>query len=333
MTTYSYSGRLNRVIFVLVAAVAFAIAATGCTGVAVSVESPDGHMILNCTFDYLKVGESRKYYVRQSPAAAGFEPVWESSDENVAKVSGDGVVTAISGGETRITVRAKNTPYKSVLKLTVADEIVGEGSGENALQRAVDNFGKDGSVLISGGYYPRLEVKGRVTVTGVGGAAVGAISVCENAELFLNKVNVYATEYSGEKAGVQIGQGASFTAVGCTFFYDDPTKKTRSGFAVKAPSDAALIYCRACSFSGYEKCIETGATNGEIYLVNNDFSGAETAVEIDLREEDGISDKNARGKIADNVYTGCSACVKLYYNSDSYTGSLEIPDADVGVPS
>lgn len=306
---------------------------TACTGAGEVSEQKDGHLILNCTFDCLRTGESRKYYVRQSPAAAGYELVWESGDENVATVDKSGTVTAVGGGETDITVKAENTPYKARMKLTVADETVFKEEGESALQLAVDKLENNGSVLVIGGYYPYLTISGRVTITGMEGAAVGQIEVKDNAELFLYSASVYSPCQSERKACVTLGKGSRFTAVGCGFFYDDPTGETTSEYAVSAPLDAAGVYCRACSFSGYKDCVKIGATDGEIYLVNNDFNEAETAITIDLRISGTEEDKNAYGKVNDNVYIGCKECVKLYYNAISYTGPLEIADADVSVPS
>lgn len=323
---------------VLVICVAMSVAvlmftASGCVAAPASEEAIDGHIILNCTFDYLKVGESRRYYAKTSPAAAGYVLDWESSDESVATVDKNGVVSAVASGETHITVSAENTPYKAKMKLTVADDVVTEKDGEDALQRVVNSLENDGSVLVIGGYYPDLKIDKRVSLTGVEGAAIGDIKVNKGAELFMFSVSVYAAADTGGKACVSIDEGGSFTAVGCSFSYDDPTSESRSENAVYAPSDAISVYCRACSFSGYDTPVYLGATEGRIYLVNNDFSDALTAVEIDLRVEGTNENKNAEGKVSDNVYIGCKECVKLYYNSNSYTGSLEIPDADVVVPS
>lgn len=333
MTTNCYAGRGVKALtalFLLLIAIYYFVA---CAYVENAETDIDNHLILNCTFDYLKVGESRKYFVKQSPAAAGYKTVWESLNENVATVDEEGVVSALSGGETIIYVRAENTPYKAGMKLTVADETVKSEDGENALQLAVDKVKNDGYVLIIGGYYPHVKINKRVTFTGVEGAKTGGITICDGAELFMFSTTVYASAESGISPCVETGENSSFTAVNCSFLYNDPTGESVCEKAVSAPQNAERIYLRACSFSGYSKCVETGATDGEIYIVNCDFSDAETAVEIDLRIEGTTMDKNAYGKVSDNVYTGCKSCVKLYYNSPSYTGKLEISDSDVGVPS
>ena len=333
MKTSCYS-RAKIIVPVAVATLVLAaVAATGCLPSADAGDESDAHLILNCTFDYLKTGESRRYHVKQSPAAAGYEVLWESGDELVATVDKEGTVTAVGAGETTVTASAYGAHYKAKMKLTVADEIVSEKDGVNAAQLAVDKAKNDSSVLIIGGYYPSLKVNKRLTVTCVEGAAFGGISVEKDAELFLYYAKVSAPSTTEANARVSLGENASLTAVACAFSYIDPTEETRSYAAISAPSDAAGIYCRACSFSGYEICVKAGATDGEIYLVNNDFSDAETAVEIDLRADGTTADKNAYGKIADNVYVGCKKTVKLYYNAPSYTGSLDISDADVRVPS
>ena len=331
MTTKRYS-RMIFVVFVLAATVSAALFfLCSCTSSGAFSRASDGHVILNCSFDYLKTGESKRYYAKQSPAAANYSLVWASSDESVATVD-DGFVTAVSGGETVIRVSVEGKPYRAEMKLTVADETVGEKDGKNGLQSALNRVKNNGVVLITDGYFDSVKVDKRVAVKGCRNAAVAGFEVADDAQLFIQSVAVYATSVSGENACVRVGENASFTAVGCTFFYDDPSGESRSPSAVFAPSDAASVYCRACSFSGYSECIEAGATDGEIYIVNNDFSDAETAVDIDMRRAGGEEDGKATGRIADNVYIGCGECVRLLFNALSYTGTLEIPDSDVSVP-
>lgn len=332
MKTKRYFTRIMKVFALLAATVAALWILCSCTADRAAEERSDGHVILNCSFDVLVTGESRRYYAKQSPAAADYTLLWESSDENVATVDDDGTVTAVAGGKTYITVRAEGKPYRADMELTVADATVGGADGKDGLQSAVDKVKNDGVVLITDGYFGSIEVDKRLTLAGTGKAAVAGIKVADDARLFLDSVTVYATPGSGADACVTIGKNASLTAVGCTFFYDDPTGQSVSDVALSAPSDADGIYCRACSFNGYSECLGIGPTDGEIYVVNNDFSGAETAVRIDLRKSDGESDGRATGKVADNVYISCKECVKLLFNALAYTGTLEIPDADVSVP-
>lgn len=295
-------------------------------------ERVDGHLMLNCSFDYLKTGESRRYYVKQSPAAANYRLYWESSDEGVATVDDNGNVTAVESGKATVTVCAEGLPYRASLELTVADEIVDGEDGKQGLQEAVDRVKNNGSVLVTGGYHGCVTVGKRLTLTGAGKAAVSGVELLDDAQLFMQSISVYAAADSGGEACVKVGKNASLTAVGCDFFYDDPTGETSAQHAVAAPSDAYSLYCRACSFDGYDVCLDIGATDGELYVVNSDFSNAETAVLVDLRGGTGEEDKAATGRIADNVYVGCKTCVKLLFNALSYTGGLEIPDADLSVP-
>ena len=332
MRTKSYF----RIIFAILLGIASVAAALclfcSCTFSGGKERMGDGHIILNCSFDYLTAGESRRYYAKQSPSSADYVLVWESSDESVATVDKDGNVSALAGGKTRIRVRAEGKPYRAEMELTVADVAVGAEEGKEALQSAVDNVKNNGVVLITGGYFDGIEVDKRLTIKGAGDAAVAGITVEDDAQLFINSLSVYATPGSEANACVKVGKNASFTAVGCTFFYDDPTAQTTSDVAVSAPADASEIYCRACSFNGYSECVAIGATDGYIYIVNNDFSDAETAVCVDLRRSDVGEDGRATGKVADNVYIDCSECVKLLFNALSYTGTLEIPDSEVSVP-
>ena len=332
MKTVGFRWKNFFVCVTIFAVAAAALTAVGCTGSQATAEA-DKHLVLNCSFDYMKVGESRRYYIKKYPAQAGYETVWESLDENVAIVDEKGEVTALSGGETTITVSAKNTPYKAAMKLTVADETVDPEAGINALQEAVDNVKNDGYVLIKGGYYPSLIVSKRVSVTGAEGARIGDVKIKDGGALYLYSTEIYAASGSGSEACVNMNENAEFTAVGCSFLYDREEKEPPSDTALLSPSDAVRVYLRACSFSGYSTCVKIGATEGEIRIVNNDFSDADVAVEIDMR--DSVTEKNKEpfGVVADNVYLGCDDCVKLCYYASSYTGRLETDDADVSVPS
>lgn len=331
MINKGYTGRKILISVAVLLLFAAGVTLISCSGFENSV-SVDKHVVINCTFDYLVKGESRRYFAKINPAQAGYEIVWKSENEDVATVDERGVVTAVSAGETQISAEAKNTPYKAKLKLTVADKIVEEKDGADALQKAVDELKNNGWVLVIGGYYPTLNISGHFTVTGAEGAGIGDIKLEKDSALFLYSTGVYAVADSEGKACVEMDENSEFTAVNCAFSYIDPTEEKMSDHAVFAPSDASRIYLRACSFSGYKTCLKTGATDGEIYVVNNDFSRADTAVEVDLRIEGTTLDKNASGRIGDNVYIACGECVKLYYNAQSYTGSLEISDADVSVP-
>ena len=331
MINLGYAGRKILVSVAVFLSFAVLLTFASCSGNQSTVDV-DKHVVINCTFDYLVTGESRRYFAKTSPAQAGYEIVWKSENEDVATVDDKGVVTAVASGETQISAEAKNTPYKAKLKLTVADMIVEEKDGPDALQSALDKLKNNGSVLVIGGYYPSLNISGRFTITGAEGAGIGDIKLRKDSALFLYSTGVYAVADGDEKACVEMDENSGFTAVNCAFSYIDPTGEKISEHAVFAPSDANRIYLRACSFSGYKTCLKAGATDGEIYVVNNDFSRADTAVEVDLRVEGSTLDKNAYGRIGDNVYISCGECVKLYYNAHFYTGSLEISDADISVP-
>lgn len=311
-------------------ACAFTLA--GCTGGGISENNIDKHVVLSCNFDYLSVGDVRRYYATINPSSAGYELVWKTSDENVATVDENGTVTAVGAGVTTLTVSAVDKPYKASAKLTIADEIVDGSEGTDSLQQAVDRQKNDGSVLITSGYYPALTVRGRTTLTCAGDASVGGLKLEEGSELFAYSVRIYANGQNGESGLTVMDKNASLTAVGCSFVYDGE-ENSRDGFCIDARSDAGRIYLRACSFEGYKGCVSAGATDGEIYIVNSDFRDADTAVRIDLRVEGTVLDKNATGRISDNVYIGCKSCVELLYNASSYTGTLKIDDADLSVPS
>ena len=189
MINLGYAGRKILVSVAVFLSFAVLLTFASCSGNQSTVDV-DKHVVINCTFDYLVTGESRRYFAKTSPAQAGYEIVWKSENEDVATVDDKGVVTAVASGETQISAEAKNTPYKAKLKLTVADMIVEEKDGPDALQSALDELKNNGSVLVIGGYYPSLNISGRFTITGAEGAGIGDIKLRKDSALFLYSTGV-----------------------------------------------------------------------------------------------------------------------------------------------
>lgn len=288
---------------------------------------------INCTFDYLKTGETRKYYVKQSPEGAGYELEWSSSDQNVATVDEEGLVEAVGSGETFISVNAKGTPYKSSCKITVADEII-EGE-ENNLQSIIDNVQNEGYVLIKSGYFPYIKVNKCLKITALGDAKLCSVDVEKDCVFYAENVQFYSAENLQNEAKITLSDNAGLVAVNCSFVYDCPTvdkPEKNSKIAVYAPSNSADVYLRACAFKGYEKCIYIKESDGRIYIVNNDFSLACDAITVDLRKSDGIDNSSAFGQVKDNVFLKCEKCAQLLFNGSIYRGKLEVDDADITVP-
>lgn len=77
----------------------------------------------NSSILQLSRGEKHRLSIDYSPSnATSFDTKFYSSNENVAKVSSGGLVTAISPGETTISVSSSSYPFNAEVKVFVSDE-------------------------------------------------------------------------------------------------------------------------------------------------------------------------------------------------------------------
>lgn len=72
----------------------------------------------------LAFGEEKQLNIDCTPGNATEEVAWSSSDESVATVNSSGVVTGVSGGETTITAKAKDSGVTASIVAKVKDTVV-----------------------------------------------------------------------------------------------------------------------------------------------------------------------------------------------------------------
>ena len=143
------------------------------TGISVSPET----MIL-------KVGEEGTITATVAPSNATNKNVtWISSDETVATVDGNGVVTGIKGGTATITVTSvANSNIKATIQVIIGDLLV-PASGNN-IQQVIDKA-QDGQVIAvgAGTFNEALTIGKSLTIFGVDGTIVtgGAIATTTEA--------------------------------------------------------------------------------------------------------------------------------------------------------
>ena len=111
----------------------------------------------------LKKGDKKQLKYLTVPESKDENPIWESSDEAVAMVSADGMVTAIKKGSAKITVKAQKVT-SAPITVTVSDGIVppppqlsyGRYSGDRNAQGQPHGFGDvefTKHKLVTGGTY------------------------------------------------------------------------------------------------------------------------------------------------------------------------------------
>lgn len=322
---------------VLVCTVAvLALMMQGCVGSYTATDAEKyNYIVLNSTFDYLRVGESRTYYAKTNPSSANYILKWESSDENVATVSHEGEVTAVGSGNAVISVTCADPVAKASCKVTVYDELADEMiQGTNALQEAADRVKNCGYVFVKSGLYEAVTIDKCVNIIAEDGAMTKGVVLEENADLYVTGLGFYASESLNGIPHVSIGKQSGFTALNCSFFVDNTEEKQEDGAicAVMCEDGCEKIYLRGCVFDGYKECVNIVAGEADVYIVNNNFRNAETAVNIDIRKAGTSENTDAKGKVTDNIYIKCASCAKLLFNGGSYTGKLDFPETGVRVP-
>lgn len=325
--------------FVVIIAVVCAVmvsVASGCNLQTSAVdEGEKKYLVLNSTFDYLRVGELRTYYAKTNPSGANYILKWESSDENVATVSQKGEVTAVGSGDTVISVTCADPVAKASCKITVYDELADEKTqGANALQEAADRVKNCGYVFVKSGLYEAVTIDKCVNIIAEDGAMTKGVVLEDNADLYATGLGFYASESLNGIPHVSIGKQSGFTALNCSFFVDNAEEKQEDGVtcAIMCEDGCEKIYLRGCEFDGYKECVKIVAGEADIYIVNNNFRNAEMAVNIDIRKTGTSENTDAKGKVTDNIYIKCATCAKLIFNGGSYTGELDFPETGVRVP-
>ena len=125
----------------------------------------------NCSFDFMEAGESRRYYVKVKPEGSLDDVTFSSSDESVASVDEEGVVTALKAGEVTIFARSKKAMEETSLELTVYDAIVfsSDEDGEEALASAASSEVPI-SLALNGKFLVPVYVNCDLTIESIGGA-------------------------------------------------------------------------------------------------------------------------------------------------------------------
>ena len=118
----------------------FAKTADGVTGICrVTVTQGITKLILSAASKTLSEGEKATLSASYEPKnATAKEVVWSSSNEKVAKVDQNGVVTALSVGEAKITVKSKtNSAVSAVCTVKVTRKVTGVNIKESSLSLTV----------------------------------------------------------------------------------------------------------------------------------------------------------------------------------------------------
>ena len=230
----------------------------------------------------LFAGETKKLSALTRPVLPfGSNLMYESSDESVAKVSSNGTVTAVSGGEATITASHRLNKKSAQLKITVLENLVNVILNEKEIKmNKGESYTLDVETEIQGNIDPdigfsssdekvaKVSQNGIITAVGDGSARItvsdksgGTASVRVFVETPLESIG-FAKDYYRISTGESVELLPSFTP-------DDATDKSIS-YSVY-PSGIAKV----------ENGIITGISPGTAYIVaKNEKSGLSSTVTV-----------------------------------------------------
>lgn len=307
------------VIAALVAVIALPAALCGCASMPPLTDADlTKRMEFNCTFDRLQVGEERRYYVEIRPAGSIDDAVFSSSNEAVATIDEQGVVTALAAGETTVAVRSEKTRKEASFELTVYDEIIfsdGAGEGDERLALAASSE-QPASVAVCGRFSVPVSVNGILKIE-----AIGRTELCGARVFDGGSLSVEGAAFAAREGGicVEVGEGAEFSAVSCTFACDPSAEPATACLAARGFSSLTLD---ECDFAGFEKAVAIEPSDGEAHVFNNVFSRCAAAIEADVSLPDEGANAALGGEIVDNIFADCQKTFELIAFGN-YEGGLK----------
>lgn len=320
--------RRSAAILLAVAILCISAAVCGCTSAALVTDAdPSERLTLNCSFDILRVGEQRRYYPRVRPEGSLDDLVFSVADTSVAVVGEDGLVTALSAGETELVVRSPDAACEDRMQLAVYDDVLFADSDSDAESRLAAAASREGgaSVALRGDFLVPVYVKCNLSLTAIGEARLGKVVVESGGSLLAKDITFF--DGGDVDGGVVVCSGASFDARGCMF--------AGSG------SDISASACRAehgfgsaafgdCDFAGWQTAVEASPSDGALNVINNVFRDCALAILVDIRDESRGADCAMQGEVRDNIFVDCERCASFLRYSD-LGGELDFEDEDVVV--
>ncbi len=281
---------------------------------------------------------------------------FETSDEGVAEISSDGVVTAKGTGVATLKVKADDKYAEC--RVVVGDLIVSKQSEKTA--QATDNATEDGddarqtqdkttivgsgnkvygslpqgvehaeagqTVLIDEGKYDeRITLNKNLSLVGINNPSIAGITVTSGKATLVN-LAFSATDYPAEgTASVHIKSGASAEITDC-FFNIVKEGEPQGGYAVLADKMSGGLKMENNTLSNYRYGIYVCPTDQEITIRQNRLSGISVGIGVDLRQQNTDRDLPTRGSISGNQYNEVERHTQFLHYAETYDGDLDFED-------
>lgn len=285
-----------------------------------------GALKLNINESVMIVGESLSLIAQTGETT--MQVNWESSDEEIAQVSENGLVSAKKTGKCEIKAtlgkdnetNCKINVVNAKVSADYTDKEVGFGVTKfSTVQQAAD---AGGVIAVMSGDYPeyvktdkkiKLNGVGVVKMRGISGKDVSVENIgFENHEPPLdNEATVRAEE--------------SLSLSKCSFSITDDSLK--GGYAVFTGFTCKNVEIIDCTFVNYRYAIYLYRTEAKINIQTNKLSNCEFGIGVNIRPIGDMFDNyKASGKIADNIFLDCITNTEFLFTGGEYHGDLDFYD-------
>ncbi len=220
-------------VIVILAVIALAVAALAACKADNLICEPkiSDYIQLDSTQAFMLSGENKLMHAIIKPKSDNFMIEWKSDNESVAKVDGDGKISALSAGEAKITASLTDTQYKATCLVTVSDIGVSAKFAEGDIGWGVNRFSdfdlaiaaadSGDTVMIYSGYYPCLgNIDKDISLVGESGSAISGLNISGGSCVNMKKVSVYISDTAAGSGSVKVGSDCVLEMTECSVVYD-----------------------------------------------------------------------------------------------------------------
>lgn len=279
-------------------------------------------------------------------------------------VDENGVVKAQKTGDSKITLKIKDTDQTAECKVTVADVIVDSKSTaevsartdkENKFATKVDytvtqkGYGgtkgetlfdslssavakaKDNAFIVvcAGDYNENVTITKSLAIRGINKPVFKEINLSSGVSVTLENLCLLDKTYpGGTSARVYVQEGASLVMSDCVLTTDS-TEELTGGYGVFAKKQVKKIELENNTFSNFRYGVYVCPTDGEIKITENKLSNMNVGIGIDIRQENSSENYPTKGEIKSNQYNEIEAKTSFLHHGDNYSGDFDFADNEL----
>lgn len=329
-------------ILTIVFLVLLATTITACSQPDINKDIESDSFELGIAREFLVVGETSYLTFVDKPVNYANRKInWTSSDESVAVVSQNGLITAKSAGKVNILANPEGTINKKCCQLIVSDMVVSKD-----FEEGINDFGKykfstiqdaidaakagDTIVVFSGNYNEDIDISKSLTIMGIDRVGLHSAKIADNLKVEFDNLSFYSEEYP-KTAMIDVGKRCDFKIIKSDIIVDEkniPEDVKKTGMGIIIGADATDVNIQKVALKSFDTGIYIHPTNGEVYITDNSIDKSNIGVVLDIRTTKDSAPENAeiKGEVFGNIYLDCDENSKFYYIGNTYPSSLRFDD-------